>query len=101
MKIICVADEDTNLMFQLMGIESRYIDPNDDNIFLEEFSKLLKDKEIGLIITKEQYVITHKKFFKTIKSERLPLIVEIPDILNPLAEDYFENFIKKYLEIPF
>jgi vacuolar-type H+-ATPase subunit F/Vma7 len=101
MKIICVADEDTNLMFQLLGIESICIDSEDPDKFIEEFTKILMDKDIGLILIKERYLINQKKFFKTIKNQRLPCIVEIPDIVNPLPEDYFENFIKKYLEIPF
>lgn len=100
MKILCVADEDTNIMFGLLGIESRVIQDDNPEKLQQEFDQILQDKDIGVILMKEKYLLANPKYFKNLKTQHLPLIIELPDILNPLLENDFEDYIKKILQIP-
>ena len=97
MNIICAADEDTNLMFGLLGIEGYVLPENDPDEFMEEFDELLKNQEIDFIIMPEKYLIRHKSYFQQIKIQKRPIIVEIPDIKNPLTAEYFNHHIKQLI----
>ena len=95
MTIICVADEDTNIMFGLLGIEGYSLPENDLNQFVKEFDTLLQNDEIELIFMPEKFLIRYKKYFQQIKVQHHPIIVEIPDIKAPLAGEYFNQYIKQ------
>ena len=49
-----------------------------------------------MIIT-EQDLLRHKKYFKKMKTRDKPIIVEVPKLSGPLKEDYFQEFIKKFI----
>lgn len=97
MNIICIADEDTNILFGLIGIEGYILPETDFKGFKAGFEEILANKSIDMIIINEKYLLRFSNYFKTIKAQKYPIIVEIPDIRAPLAADYFQDFISKYL----
>ncbi len=99
MKIVSVAQEDTNIMLGLLGVQGYVISSQEPQIFQEEFDKILQDEEIGIILINEKYLLRHKSYFKKKKNQKLPIIVEIPDIKAPLNEDYFQELIEKFIGI--
>ena len=56
---------------------------------------------MGIIIINEQYLIRYREYFKEIKAQRLPIIVEIPNIEGALSQQYFESFIKTLLGLDY
>jgi len=96
-EIYCISDEDTNLMFELIGIPSILIDESKGDDFISRFSELLRDESIGLVIMNEKYLVRYPEFFKEIKQRNYPIIIEIPDIKAPLSEGYFQHFIEQYI----
>lgn len=101
MKIVSVSDIDTNIMFQLMGIESYILNEDNFDSFKKDFEKILQIPDLGVILLNEQYLVRYQSYFKEIKMKRLPLIVEIPNIQGSLSQDYYENFIQKMLNLDF
>jgi len=97
MKIVSVGDEHLNLMFGLIGIEGYKITVSDKDELKEQFDEILKDKDIGLIIISEKFLIQFKDYFKTLKARKVPIIIEVPDIKGTLDFDYFQQFIQKYI----
>ena len=97
MKIICVSDEDTNILFRLIGIRGYEISSNNPTIFQEEFDQIVKDKEIGLVLLNEKYFMRQRNYFKQLKLQKTPIIIEIPDMKAPLKETYFRHLIEQYL----
>jgi len=81
MKIVSVGDEHLTLMFGLIGITGYKITTNDENELEEQFDEILRDKDIGLIIISEKFLIRFKDYFKTLKARKTPIIIEIPEIL--------------------
>lgn len=99
MKIISVAQEDANIMLGLIGIESYQIKSQESKKFKEEFDKILEDKEIGIILMNEKYLLRHQDYFKAKKSQKKPIIVEIPDLKGPFKEDYFKELIQRFIGV--
>ena len=99
MKIISVAEEDTNVLLGLLGIEGRVIKTQNPLEFKKEFEKILEDESIGIILLNEKYLIRYSEYFKIKKLQKTPIIVEIPDIKAPVDENYFEELITKYIGI--
>ena len=99
MKIISVGDEHLNLMFGLIGIKGIQITTDDEDEVKEQFNEILRDKDIGLIIISEKFLIRFKDYFKTLKARKTPIIIEVPDIKGSLDFDYFQKFIQKYVGI--
>ena len=97
MRIVSIADEHTNLMFNLIGIETIDIDAKDSDLYLEKMKELIDDEDIGMIIITEQDLLRHKDYFKTVKMRSNPVIIEVPKLIGPLKEDYFENFIEEFI----
>ncbi len=97
MKIICVSDEDTNILFRLIGIKGYEISSNNPAIFQEEFDKILEDKDIGLVLLNEKYLMRQHDYFKVLKLQKTPIVVEIPDMKAPLKESYFRHLVERYL----
>ncbi len=97
MKIVSVGDEHLNLMFGLIGITGIQITTDDEDEVKEQFNEILRDKDIGLIIMSEKFLIRFKDYFKTLKARKTPIIIEVPDIKDPLEFDYFQQFIQKYI----
>ncbi|MHA1718502.1 MAG: V-type ATP synthase subunit F [Promethearchaeota archaeon] len=97
MKIISVGDEDMNILFGLIGIHGKTLPMLDPPEFQAEFDQIIKDKEIGLILMNEKYLIKYKSYFKSIKSRKFPIVVEVPDIKGPLDFDFFKKFIQNYI----
>jgi vacuolar-type H+-ATPase subunit F/Vma7 len=101
LNIIAVADEDTNILFQLLGIESFLIKSQDIAEFKKEFDQIIKIPNVGIIIINEQFLIRYRDYFKEIKTQKLPIIVEIPNIEGALSQQYFESFIKTLLGLEY
>jgi vacuolar-type H+-ATPase subunit F/Vma7 len=97
MKILVVDNEDTNIMFQLLGIDSYEIKSNDPIKFQAEFDKILENTDIGLIIMNEKYLLRNKEYFKQVKNRKSPIIIEIPDLFSPLSHEYYKEFIETYI----
>ncbi len=97
MKIVAVTDEHMNLMFQLVGVETLTIKDPDPEVFEEKFEELFEQEDLGIIIITEQLLMRHRDFLKEFKMKDKPIIVEVPKLIGPLKEEYFENFIKKYI----
>ncbi|MHA1776498.1 MAG: hypothetical protein DRO88_04035 [Promethearchaeia archaeon] len=97
MNIICIADEDTNIMFGLIGIQGFILPEIDFQAFKSKFEEILANKSIDMILMNEKYLLRFKNYFKNIKGQKYPIIVEIPDIRAPLEGRYFKDFITKYL----
>lgn len=101
MNIIAVADEDTNILFQLLGIESILIKTQEFAAFKQEFDRILKIPNVGIIIINEQFLIRYRDYFREIKARKLPIIVEVPNIEGELSQQYFESFIKALLGLEY
>lgn len=101
MKIIAVVDEDANLLFQMLGIDTVMINADNLDSFRSEFDKLLQIHDLGVIIMNEQYLIRFKEYFRDIKSRKFPLIVEVPNFSKTLSQEYFETFIRNMLNLEF
>lgn len=97
MKIVSVGDQHLNLMFGLIGITGYEITTDDEDELKEQFNEILRDKDIGLIIMSEKFLIRFKDYFKTLKTRKTPIIIEIPDCKSPLEFDFFQKFIQKYI----
>ncbi|WP_371806867.1 V-type ATP synthase subunit F [Candidatus Lokiarchaeum ossiferum] len=94
---MCVSDDDTNILFRLIGIKSFEISSNNSEIFQEEFDKILEDQDIGLVLLNEKYLMRQRDYFRRLKLRKYPIIIEIPDMKAPLKESYFRHLIEKYL----
>jgi vacuolar-type H+-ATPase subunit F/Vma7 len=97
LKIICVSDSDSGLLFGLLGIESYIPKSTQLEGFREEFDRFLKDPNIGLILLNEKYLLRYREYFRVVKTRKTPIIIEIPDRQGPLPAKYFEEFIQKYI----
>ena len=101
MKIVSVSDNDTNMMFQLMGIESYLINEDDFESFKRDFEKILQIPDLGIILLNEQYLVRYQAYIREIKLKRLPIIVEVPNIRGTLSQSYYESFMQKMLNLDF
>lgn len=101
MKIISVAQEETNIMLGLLGIKGYNLSDQKPQEFKEQFDELLKDETIGIILINEKYFLRNQEYFKKKKNKKHPIIVEIPDIKAPFKEEYYEDLIKKFIGIRF
>lgn len=97
MKIVSIGDENLNLMFGLIGISGYKVTTDDEDELKEQFNQILRDKDIGLILMSEKFLIRFKDYFKTLKARKSPIIIEVPDISGPLEFEYFQQFIQKYI----
>ncbi len=86
-------------MMQLIGIEGYLISTDVPNQFYREFDKILLDKSIGLILLDEKYLLRYKEYFKHLKLQNIPIIVEIPDLKAPLDKEYFRHLLEQYLNL--
>ena len=84
-------------MFGLIGITGYQITNDDEDEVKEQFNEILRDKDIGLIIISEKFLIQFKDYFKSLKAKKAPIIIEVPDIKGSLEFDYFQKFIQKYI----
>ncbi|MHA1585104.1 MAG: V-type ATP synthase subunit F [Promethearchaeota archaeon] len=97
MKIVCVSDEETNILFGLIGIQGLTIKADNLTTFKQKFEEILEDQEIGVIILSETYLLRYWDYFKVIKLRKSPLIIEVPDMKAPLEEKYFRQLIEHNL----
>ena len=67
MEVRVVADEDTNILFRLMGFKTILIDNPQRDDFEKKFDHILEDEHIGVIIMSDKYLMKHKKYFRKIK----------------------------------
>lgn len=99
MKVIVFGDEETVIMFHLIGVDGVIHEQNDPH-FDDKFNKLLEDPEIGIIIITEQILIKYKDYILPIKLQRrIPIIIEIPSILLKFHEDFVRDIVKKFIGI--
>jgi vacuolar-type H+-ATPase subunit F/Vma7 len=97
MKIISVADDETNVMFGLLGIQGFEIKAQNPKEFQTQFDQILQDEDIGVILLNEKYLIQYQNYFRKIKIQKSPLIVEIPDMKASFKDNYFQNLIEKFI----
>jgi V/A-type H+-transporting ATPase subunit F len=89
MKIVLLGNREECLGFSLCGIETVKV-----GNFEEDFLKVLKDKNTGLVIIADRYYETFKlKFSNYTKKNALPAIVFIPSF----EKTYMQESIKGYL----
>ncbi|MHA1744975.1 MAG: V-type ATP synthase subunit F [Promethearchaeota archaeon] len=97
MKIISIAGEETNLMLHILGIEGFIIKTNRPHQFQQEYEKIMKDKDIGLILLDEKHLLRNQDYFKKKKLQTYPVIVEIPDMQAPLGAAQFQSLFEQTL----
>ncbi len=97
MKIKVLSDEDTNLMFRLVGIEGIEISNSNQKEFEAEFTKILQDPTIGIILINEKDYLRFNSFLKPLKLRQFPIIVEIPDLKAPLQAEYYKETLEKMI----
>ncbi|GAB6075053.1 V-type ATP synthase subunit F [Nautilia lithotrophica] len=89
MKITFIGNKEECLGFSLCGIETIEV-----KNFEEDLQKVLKNKQIGLVIVADRYYETFKnKFSNYTKKNALPAIVFIPSF----EKTYMQESIKGYL----
>ncbi|MBD3352127.1 MAG: hypothetical protein GF364_11625 [Candidatus Lokiarchaeota archaeon] len=99
MKLLLIGDDESTILFHLVGLDSIIYDDIKEN-FEEEFSSLIEDPEIGFIILTESVLMRHKKFILNIKmTRRRPIIVEIPQMIQKFQENYVNETIKQFIGI--
>ena len=64
MKVLAISDEDTNIMFQLIGIDTHVLKSRNQDELEKEFEQILQDSELGVVILNEKYLIRNRDFFK-------------------------------------
>lgn len=99
MRVVCLSDEDTVNLFRLIGVEGIILKSEESESFKEQMDELLKNPEIGVIIISERFLLRNTAYLKQIKILKFPVVVELPDIANPITEEYFEEIIKKNIGI--
>lgn len=100
MKIVLFGDEESAIMFHLLGIQAVIHEDPDDPDFETKFDEILEDPDVGIIMITEQILIRHKDYILPIKMERRsPIIVEIPEMITKFREDYVNEIVKKYIGI--
>jgi vacuolar-type H+-ATPase subunit F/Vma7 len=97
MKIISIAEEETNLMFHLLGIEGFIIRALRPKQFQQEYERIMEDKDIGLVLLDEKHLQHNQDYFKKKKLQTYPVIVEIPDMQAPLNAAQFQSLFEKTL----
>jgi vacuolar-type H+-ATPase subunit F/Vma7 len=95
MRAVCLSDEDTVNLFRLVGIEGVVLKSEDPEQFKEQMENFLKEPLIGLVIISERFLLRNSAFINQIKTLKYPIVVEVPDISNPITDNYFEETIKK------
>jgi V/A-type H+-transporting ATPase subunit F len=99
MKIVMFGDEDSIILFHLIGMEGKIHTRGEEN-FEEVFKEVLDDHEVGIIIITEKILLNHRDYILPIKMQRRsPIIVEIPSIIPEFHEDYVGETIRKYIGI--
>ena len=97
MKIVMFGDEDSIIMFHLIGMEGITHNKGD---FETEFQEVLNDPEVGIIIITERIFLDHRDIILPVKFERRsPIIVEIPSIIPEYHKDYVNEIIRKFIGI--
>jgi len=128
MKIVLFGDEESAILFNILGIEG--VIYGEDRTGTEEapdktlrgagiseittselewkksfeeiFDQLLEDPEIGIIIITEKLLIKHRDYIIPIKMERrLPIIIEIPGMLEEIHEDFAREMVRRVIGIDF
>ena len=84
---------DTLTGMRLAGVEGRQIRESAE--FLEAWNEVFTNKEIGILLITEKLSNEFEELINTIKiSEKLPLIVSIPDRHGTKRD---KDFISKYI----
>jgi len=95
-KIYIVGEEETVLMMGLLGIEGVVLDKPEQ--FLKEFSALIEDPSIGmLIIAMELQNEDAKRLLDHKLSKQKPFVFYLPDVFKPKLEEqvvFLEEIVK-------
>lgn len=100
MKTFLISDNlDSLVGLKIAGVEGRVVRKREEA--LEVLEKLLKNKEINIIIVTEKVVELIPDELNKIKlSKFLPLVVEIPDRHgSKKGEDYLLNYVKEAIGV--
>lgn len=94
MKMFLISDnKDTYVGLRLAGVEGVIVHEREE--FKEELDKVLKEKEIGIILLTESFGQRFPDLVDAVKlNRRIPLVVEIPDRHGTGRK---ENFITDYV----
>ncbi|MCP4761678.1 MAG: hypothetical protein GY870_07840 [archaeon] len=100
MRIVLFGDEDSGILFNLVGVDSIIYEEKGFQEFKMIFEELLEDPDIGIIIITDRLFIRYKDYILPYKMQRRrPIIVEIPEIIGGLKEDYAQKIIKRFIGI--
>lgn len=100
MRIYLISDnKDTLHGLRLAGIKGEIVHERSE--VKQTLNKLIKDKEIGIILVTEKAALLIQEEIKEIKLNKpYPLIVEIPDRHGSNKEnDYIMNYVKNSIGI--
>ena len=101
MKIVMFGDQDSVILFNLIGIDGIiYEEDMDSEHFTSEFDKVLNNPEIGIVIITEKILIKHKEFIIPLKmNRRFPIIVQVPSIATKYKKEYLQEVVKQFIGI--
>lgn len=100
MKMYLISDNvDTRIGLRLVGIEGSVVHTKDE--VLDELDKVMKNKEIGVLLIMENLSKLCPEIMDDIKLTRhLPLVVEIPDRHGTgRSPDFLTNYIREAIGV--
>lgn len=99
MRIILIGDDESSILFHLIGIESEIAEENPD-LFKTQLLKIIDNPTIGIILITENTFVKHKDIIIPLKMKiRQPIIVEVPDMMQKFKEEYINEIYSKSIGI--
>lgn len=99
MRIMLIGDEESSILFHLIGIESEIAEENSD-LFKKQIQKIIDNPSIGILLITENTFVRHKDIIIPLKMKmRQPIIVEIPDMMQKFKEEYINDIYSKSIGI--
>ena len=97
-KILVLGDEETVILFELLGIEGKIV--NNFNEFEFEFYETIKNPTIGMILIAENMLADHLDFYLDFKlNNSKPFIFLLPNIFQSknINSDSISKKIQAYI----
>jgi len=99
MRIEIFGYDESIILFNMLGLEGKIIS-DEEKHFKEKFEDVLNDPEIGIVIITERLFEKYKDYLLPIKLYRkIPIIVEIPELIYKFNENYIPDLIKNYINL--
>lgn len=99
--IIAIGGRDYTVMMGLIGINGFTIEENQPALFEKRFQEIIIENNAGLILVSEQYIVRFRAFFKRQKYNHFPIIMEVPDLQEPVNDSYFRRIIQSFLGLSY